>query len=83
MQKWVYELDTVDEMGRVMDEIDVCLYLNELHSSYGDRLVTDRPDCFKADVLNYLSERMCDLLGEFRGLVAECECADIVEIKAS
>lgn len=83
MQKWVYELDTVDEMGRVLDEIDVCLYLNELHSSYGDRFVSDRPDCFKADVMNYLSERMCDLLGEFRELVAECECADIVEIKAS
>lgn len=83
MQKWVYELDTVDEMGRVLDEIDVCLYLNELHSSYGDRLVTGRPDCFKTDVLNYLSERMCDLLDEFRGLASECECADLVEVKTS
>ncbi len=83
MEKCVYEMETVDEMGRVMGEIDVCLYLNELHSSYGDRLVFDRPDCFKADVMNYLSECMCDLLNEFRDLIAECECADIVEIKAS
>ena len=83
MEKCVYEMETVDEMGRVISDIDVCLCLDELYRNYGSRLSSDRPVTFGGDVACYLSERMTDHLEELKDLIAEFRDIEELRLKVS
>lgn len=83
MEKCVYEMETVDEMGRVISDIDVCLCLDELYRNYGSRLSSDRSATFGGDVAYYLSERMTDHLEELKDLIAEFRDIEELRLKVS
>lgn len=83
MGKRVYEMETVDEMGRVISDIDVCLCLDELYRNYGSRLSSELSVAFGGDVANYLSERMTDHLEELKDLIAEFSEVEETRLKVS
>ena len=83
MEKCVFDMDTVDEMGRVISEIDVCLRLGELHRNYGKNLCNENSMCSAEDVSNYISDRLYDLVEDFRALVGECDTVEEVRLKVS
>lgn len=83
MKKYVFTMETVDEMERTINDIDVCLYLDELHRNYGKILCNESSMCSADDVSNYISDRMYDLVQDFRALVSECDTVDEVRLKVS
>lgn len=83
MKKYVFTMETVDEMERTINDIDVCLYLDELHRNYGKNLCNESSMCLANDVSNYISDRMYDLLRDFRALVSECDTVDEIRLKVS
>ena len=83
MKKYVFSMEMVDEMERIINDIDVCLYLDELHRNYDKSPFNESSMCLADDVSNYISDRMYDLLQDFRALVSECDTVEEVRLKVS
>ena len=83
MKKYVFTIETVDEMERTINDIDVCLYLDELHRNFGKNLCNESSMCSAEDVSNYISDRLYGLVEDFRALVSECDTVEEVRLKVS
>jgi Mg2+ and Co2+ transporter CorA len=79
MKKYVSSVEMADEMGRIIECTDICLYLNTLHRNYGKTLRDERSMCSAESVSDYISDRLYDLLDDLRTLVDDCEIVENVE----
>lgn len=87
MKKYVSSLEMADEIGRIVEHMDICLYLNKLHENYGKSFRDERSLCSFASVSEYISDRLYDSLNDLRVVVDECEVIndfeDDVRLKVS
>lgn len=79
MKKYVSSVEMADEMSRIIECMDICLYLDTLHRNYGKTLRDERSMCSSDSVSNYISDRLYDLLNDFRTLVDDCEIVNGVK----
>lgn len=79
MKKYVSSVELADEMGCIVECMDICLYLDTLHRNYGKTLRDDRSMCSAESVSGYISDRLYDLLNDLRTLLDDCEIAESVE----
>lgn len=71
MKKYVFSMDVMDDMIGTLSNIDVCLYLNDLQMNCGKSFKTDYYMCSSSDVSSFLSDRLRDLMDDFRHLLDE------------
>ena len=87
MKKYVSSVEMADEMERIIECADICLYLDTLHKNYGKTFRDERSMCSAESVSDYISDRLYDLLSDFRTLVDDCEIvenvAEEVKLKVS
>lgn len=79
MKKYVSSVDMADKLGCIIDNIDVCLYLDTLHKNYCKTLRDERSLCSVESVSDYISDRLYDLLNDLRIFIDDCEIVETVK----
>ena len=71
MKKYVFSMDVMDDLISTLSNIDVCLYLNDLQMNCCKSFDTGYYMCSSSDVSSFLSDRVRELMDDFRNLLDE------------